>query len=280
MNYKEIVFKVLIPLLLVTGAFVFPPFELGLDISTLLTVVSLIFAVLVGFFIATATTNYLNLRNLIADDDGALIIIHNIAKMVDPSREKELAEAIDEYVTSALDYELDEYQEKTRDKYKKVIEILDSLEPADDQKKRIAALSYLHETKSNSFKTRQLIPLAAERVISNLHWFIMGLLTILIVVFLYALRSDHWFSETTAAILSLSTYLILILLNQIDSNVFDEELYTFKNTQKVFEAIGKPHYYPDHAIRSGRIKSLPPVYRVGYFDPANPDQKEIKLVGK
>lgn len=272
------IFKIILPLVLIGGSFLFPIFELDIDIATILTVVSLIFAILIGFFIATATTNYINLRNLIAEDDGILITIYNLGKIVSPSREKDLADAIDEYVMSALDFEIHEYQDKTQEKYNKIIAIIDSLEPEDDKKRSVAALTYLHETKSNSFKTRQLISIAADRVISNLHWFIMGLITLLVVTLLFALRSDHWFSQAIVAIISLSTYLILVLLHQIDSNVFDEEQFSFKNPQKIFEALGRAHYYPNHAIKSGRVKNLPATYRTGIFDRPSLGQREIKHI--
>lgn len=278
MYFQKIVSKILIPIALIAGPFLIPVFDVGIDISITLTVVSLIFAILVGFFIATATTNYLNLRNLIAEDDGALLIMYNLAKIVNPAKEKELADAIDDYVMSALDFELNEYQEKTKEKYNKVIAIIDSLEPEDDKNRRIAALSYMQETKSNSLKTRQLIPLAAERIIGNLHWFIMGLLAALIVILLLALRSEYLFSQLVVAVLSLSTYLILILLHQIDGNVFHEEQFSFKNSQRIFEALGRPHYYPSHAIETKRVKRLPDTYRVGFFDPEQPGQRKVKLI--
>lgn len=69
------IFKFLICLLLLLIAFNIPLFKLNFDVASILTVISFLFAILVGFFIAAATSNYLQLQSLIAEEDASLIII-------------------------------------------------------------------------------------------------------------------------------------------------------------------------------------------------------------
>src|SRR3989344_4349311 len=106
---KRFVFKILIPLVIFFVPLFLPLAHYSFDVSTLLTVVSLAFTVLIGFFFATATTNYLNLRNLLAQDDGALMTIHNLAKLFDSKAAERIAEAIDQYFIATFDFELTEY---------------------------------------------------------------------------------------------------------------------------------------------------------------------------
>lgn len=273
---KKLFFGFLIPLLLFIAPFLFPIYNFDFDIATLLTVISLLFAILVGFYIATATNNYLKLQSLVADEDGTIIALFNLAKIVQPKAIDLVAEAIDQYVMAALDYELDEYVEKSQTEFDLMIEEIDRLEP--EGKKAELAFQVLHSTKGILFRTRHEINLASRRIVKSLHWTVLISLAVLIIALILTFRGSGIFSEIVTAILSVTTYLVLILVYEIDGNEFLEHQLSFENSQQIFQAIGKPRYYPAFAIKSGRISKPNESHRVGHLVNYNHKTRKIELI--
>jgi len=64
MNFWRTVRIVLVPAIIIAAAFLVPRFDL-FDTSNLLSMVSFLFTIVIGFFIASATSNYLSLQSLI-----------------------------------------------------------------------------------------------------------------------------------------------------------------------------------------------------------------------
>jgi len=123
----------LIQIILLTLPFVLPQFHIHDDNSTLLTAISLLFAILVGFFIAATTSNYLRLQTLIADANAQLISICNLVKIIEPNKSEEIVQAIDDYMISSLDYELLDFTDNTKKEFSRVLEIANGIEPKDDR---------------------------------------------------------------------------------------------------------------------------------------------------
>ncbi|MEK7109371.1 MAG: hypothetical protein AAB919_02955 [Patescibacteria group bacterium] len=271
--------KVLAPACVFCLAFLLPVFRFSFDTSTLLTVASLTLTILVGFFIAAATTNYLNLQSLLAEEEGGLIILHNLAKLVDEPGAGRIAESIDRYLVASFDFELKGYVEGTRDEFARVAKEVDSIDPPAATPRQEAALSYLQETKSSLFKTRQSIMLASSHIVQTLHWLILSALSVSVVALLFGLRDGSPFLSIIVGLLSVSVYLILVLLYEVDSNFFAEEGMAFLNPQEIFSAIGALPYFPEYAIKHNRVKKLPAEYRVGvYKNFFTSREKEIKVI--
>jgi len=113
LTFFQFVFKVLVPVVIFILPFLLPLFEYGFQIEPLLYVTPVAFAVLAGFFIATATSNYLNLQTLVAEEDATLITIYNLSKLFDAEGANKVAEAIDQYLTKAFDFQFSTYTEWT-----------------------------------------------------------------------------------------------------------------------------------------------------------------------
>jgi len=271
--------KIIIPFLLVTAPFFLSVYHFTFDIPTLLTVVSLIFAILVGFFIATATTNYLRLQSLIVDEDSTLISIFHLTKIIQPSAISKMREVIDRYAISALDFELFDYVHKTQKEFGEVLSTIDELSPQDE--KGLELLGNIHDNRGEIVRARQEIAMVSKRVVTPLHWMVLIFLAVLLIFLLLALRDGHWVSSFITSILSLATYLVLVLLYEVDSNVFLEELLAYENSQQIFRAIGTMKYFPHHALKNQRIKAPEEDYRVGVFkDYPHSLEKEIKIIRK
>jgi hypothetical protein len=275
------VFRTVLPVFLFLLPFFLPPFHYDFNYGALLLVTPIAFAVLTGFFIATATANYLNLQTLVAEEDAALITIYNLAKLVDPERAEKVAEAIDQYLMKAFDFQFTDYTEWTVQEFDPIIASVDAIRPESATAVQAAVLPYLHEVKSGLFKTRQVIALTAPRIVAASHWFVLGTLAAANIVLLFGLRNGSLMLNLILGLTSVAMYLILVILYEIDGDAFQEENLAYLNSQKVFHAIGRLSYFPEMAIKQGRVKqkNLPARYRVGiYKNFPHSLEKEVQVV--
>lgn len=256
-------------------AFGIPLFKLNFDIASILIVISLLFAILVGFFIAAATSNYLALQSLIAEEDAGLIAVYNYCRVIAPEISSRIVDAIDTYVIAALSFELTEYIGKTQKEFDGVSKAVEEINFNDERGKELIGL--LYEKKNSLYQTRNSIDFVARPIITESHWFVLGSLAILADFLVLALRDGSLFSNIITGVLFIITYLTLSLLGEVDNDRFLEVAF-FKDTERVFRAIGKPEYYTESVIKSGRVPEPKESYRTGYYN--GPGDNAIKLVEK
>ena len=257
--------------------FSLPLFQFHADNSTLLTAVSLLFAILVGFFIATTTSNYLRLQTLIADANASLISIFNLVKSIDPDKKPEIGEAVDEYMIASLDFELLDYARKTKKEFNQVIKVSDETEPKDQ--KGFALLSELHTRMDDLLTNDQEIALTAKQIVTPRHWFIIVSLSILLSLSLLSFRDGTMLVSLFISIMLIAIYHILYLIHEIDTNLFLSRQLSFEDPQQVFEGIGRLPYYPKCAIDKGYVRPTTKSYRVGIYKNPSSLEKDITVVG-
>lgn len=277
-GFKKIVLYGLVPLAIIVSVFTLPLFAILIDTSSLLTVVSLVFAVLVGFFIATATTNYINFQRCLAQETANLIVIFNLGNIVKPSEKEKITEKIDQYVIATLDFSLTEYVEETYLEFKQVVESIDELQSENDTKRGVVALDHLQATKIDLIRNRESVALSALRITSGLHWLILVFLAATLVFLLFSLRTDGPLLNIVIGALSSAVYFTLLLLYEVDGNIFLEEQLAYQDVQRIFKTIGRLPYYPPLAFKSGMVKRPKESYRLGvYTDYPRSRVKEIKI---
>jgi len=278
---KKVFVKFLIPVVLFGLPFVVPVYAVGFDVSTFATIFSMIFVILVGFFIAAATANYLNLQSHLAEETAYLIALFSLGVSVQPSMKKKLGDVIDAYLIAAVDYPLLEYANKTRKELHDVIDVVDSIEVKVSDPKGMVALDHLYEAKISLIKTLHSVAFSAPRVVHRIHWVILTALASALVFLLFTLRTGEVLAGIVIGVLTISLYLVLILLHEVDNNDFLEDSLAYSDVQKVFEAIGKLKYYPETAFRryGNDQLQLDKDYRVGiYKDYPKSMEKRIKIV--
>ena len=273
------VFGILFQLLLLGGVFFVPMFKLSFDVATILTVLSLFFTILLGFFIAATTSNYLRMQTIIATEDAQLISIYNLVKMLQPAKAKKLANLIDLYLIRAFDFDMLEYVPYTQKYWDGIVDVINSVRPKNNYFSSL--LQNLHSLKDANTALRQETGLTAQKIVSKRHWFILILLSVLISVLLLSLRVDDYFSVLIIGFVLLTIYQVLRLLYNIDSNVFLAEKLGFESSQRVFLAVGKEKYYPEYVVSSKLKKILSGEnYRVGIDKNLGSSEKKIKLIKK
>lgn len=268
--------RILVCILLLATTFYIPLFNLDFDLSSLLTVISLFFAILVGFFIATATTNYLRLQSLIAEEDSGLIAIFNYCCTIAPAFKEKIIKAIDIYAIAALSFELTDYVGETQKEFDDVGRVVEEINFSDPRGEQL--IQPLYEKKNSLYQTRQEIALVARRIVTSSHWILLILLATLLDVLLLATRDGSLLSYLITGALLITTYLSLTLLHDVDSNRFLEQVLSYENSQQIFKAIGTPKYYEETVIASGRIPKPRENYRTGYYRNYNDNSiREVKI---
>lgn len=265
-----------IALLLV--AILLPVFKFSFDISNMLTVVSLLFAILIGFFIAAATSNYLRLQTLISDEDASLMSIFDLVKIIQPSAEKRFANLIDKYMIAALDYDQLDYFMATSVEFDNLVNAIGGITPLNEE--GIALLQNLHNIKSNIVSIRQEAFVLIKKAVTRRHWFILISLASIISVILLELRDGSILVSLLIGLTLIALYQTLNLLYKIDSNAFLADKLAYEVPQKVFQAIGQMKYYPETVLSVELKKTLKNEnYRVGIYDDFSKGMnKKIKTI--
>lgn len=270
--------SVMFQVVLFLSAISLPIFKFSFDISNMLTVVSLLFAILIGFFIAAATSNYLRLQTLISDEDASLISIFDLVKIIQPSARKKFASLIDKYMIAALDYDQLDYFMETSAEFDNLLNAIGKIVPLNG--KGIALLQNLHNIKSNIVSIRQEALILIKRAITGRHWFILISLASILSVILLGLRDGSVLVSLLIGLTLIALYQTLNLLHKIDSNAFLADKLAYEVPQKVFQAIGQAKYYPETALNDELKKTLKNEnYRVGIYDDFSKSmKKKIKII--
>ncbi len=276
---KNLILKFLIPAAILFIVVATPAIKIE-EVGSLISLAVLLFAILAGFFIAATTTNYINFQSALAQEGSALIQLYNLGKLVSPSSEEKIKQIIDNYIIATLDFPIGEYVDKTDIEFGKLIEVIDSIEPDDDQKRRTACLGTMHSVKGSLYNFRQQVALCSLRVINPMHWTILVLLEISIITLLISLRSGSLLVTILVCILAVASHLVLVLLSEIDSNYFLERQLGFRDTHKLFVALGLVPYYPPTAFSLDyRVKKPTGQYRYGiYKDFPQSLEKDIRII--
>lgn len=116
----------------------------------------------------------------------------------------------------------------------------------------------------------------ARRIVTPSHWTVVITLGILVGFLTLTLRDGGLLSALISGVLLVTNYLVLTLLYEIDNNRFLEQVFSYQNSQQVFQHIGRPSYYLADTIKSGRVEEPAESYRTGYYKSF--DDKDIRLV--
>lgn len=264
-HMQRILLGVILPCALVVIAFVAPLFQFTFDIATFLTVISLIFAILTGFFFAAATSNYLRLQSLISEVNSGLVSVFALSKLIDEKGSVAVADAVDAYMIADLDYELLGFDMVKSKEFNELTNAVDGLKSHDER--GVALMGLLHETKESLRAAGFETALTSKTIISSGHWAILIALSLLVVILTLALRDTSFVSRAFVASICMTIYLVLQLLHSIDSNLFLAKNLAFQDAQKVFLGVGRLPYFPEYALRLGYARPRHPVYRVGIRRP-------------
>jgi len=250
------------------------------NVESLLTAATFIFAVLYGFEISMAIGNFNNIKTQLAIENADLVSIHRFAKIRGGEIFEKIDCAVEAYLMKAIDYPLTEHLQ-TEKEFSAIFEPLCGAAQTSEEHKN-QALQYIFEAAYYLPQTRNLVATFAPRFVTTSVWVMLIVLASILVLLILLNRGSDLLSVITTAIFCTTIAGSLVLLNDIDSNAIQERELEYEEFNKSLKAIGKTHYYPEFAIRSGIIKPPRGVsYRKGIFPefPALTNRERIVVVG-
>jgi len=240
-----------------------------LDVGSLLGATSIFYSILLGFYISAAMANLSRLKTLAATETGALVAIYRIIKLSLPERLNQTIESIDKYLIKRFDYEINNYALPTTNEFFAIFDVLKGAKAKSDGEG--AAINYVAEAMYYVAQARREMTIVGARLLTASSWFVLIILSLVIVVSLFFMRDGSFESFLFTALLAASAIMALFILQDVDGNLLGEEEFSIGTYQVIFDTIGRPHYYPESYIKSCRYKPTVKEYRTG-------TSKNVRLV--
>lgn len=250
-------------------AWFLPVSKSPLDVGSLLGATSIFYSILLGFYISAAMSNLSRLKTLAATETGALVAIYRIVKLSLPERLNQTVENIDRYLIKRFDYEINNYALPTTNEFFAIFDVLKGAKAKSDGEG--AAINYIAEAMYYVAQARREMTIVGAKLLTASSWFVLVILSLVIVVSLFFMRDGSFVSFVFTALLAASAIIALFILQDVDGNLLGEEEFSIGTYQVIFDTIGRPHYYPTSYIKQGRYRPTVKVYRTG-------TSKDVRLV--
>jgi hypothetical protein len=273
-NTQPIFFLSLIVFVLLL--FVIPTSLVSSDLGNIvLTITSFLFGIISGFYIVVTTTDYNNLKSILASETANWIFLYKNILAYDKHLAKEFSLLVDAYIRRNFDYELIDYSRGTSVEFEAISDKIKKIPVKDDLS------SSINQIFGSILFSRQQLLVLGSKSLSVFQWLVLVVLAGLLVFSLYGLRSGElFFNVVTVAVSSLSV-LLLLLIRDLDRYTWNEKTFSFDVFQSVFKAIGQLPYYPAESLKEGRIIPRDNEYRIGKFiDFPNSLARKIKVIKK
>lgn len=264
----------LVTIVLLILSYILPIVNVG-NTDSFLTATTFLFGVLYGFEISVVIANFSALKTQLAVENAGILSIFHLADILGGPTGEEIKDRIEKYLLTIIDYPLEKHLETNKEYF----DIFEPLKTAPDPESAAKgqALQYLNEGIYYIPQARNQIADVAPRFVNRAEWIMLSVLALFLVIALFVGRTDDSFSRITIAIFSATVIGSLMLLDEIDSNKIMESYLEYDMFNETLVSIGKTNYYPEFALKKGRIK-IPSnkKYRVGTF-PSFPSLKERKI---
>ena len=238
---------------------VFIPSELG---NVILTISTFLFGILAGFYIIVTTTDYNNLKNVLASETAGWINLYQNVLIYDKQLAEKLSLLIDNYIRRAFDFEIIDYARETGPEFAAIQKMLQEL-PLKSNLDEV--YGKIREAIGDITTARQQLLVLSTKTLSILQWLALFMLGGILIFSLYGLRSGHLFFDVVTVAISSSIILILLLIRELDLYIWNEKTFGYDIFENVFKSVGHLPYYPIESLREGRFHPVEKGYRVGIF---------------
>lgn len=241
--------------------------KIGEGVSSILGVVGLLFAILVGFFITDLWSRFQRIREGVAVEVSGLQTYYLFAQVLGSfPQHKQWAKKqqglIDRYVREFFAVEWQDYG-KIDPHFNAIIESLNEIKELKSNKEV--------ETYTNFLPLLNEITTARERLfmygkdkLSKLEWMVVLFLSAILMFSIFSIRTPDIASLLLAGTLISTVSILLLIIRDLNDLSFGEDMVSFEPYETIFDVIGKPRFYLKRDIESGRVK--PPKgekYRIG-----------------
>lgn len=240
-------------------AFFVPGGETSETVNTILGVVGLMFAIIVGFFINDLWSRYQTIRGNVAVEVSGLQTHFLFVKIYshltkDKKWMEEQRELIDEYVQKFFDVEWHSYGE-IDPHFNAIIESLKNASEAKTNNQTETYTNMLPLLNEVTTAREKLFMYGKDRL-SRLEWSVVYFLGVILLFSILRINTGELSSIFLVGTLASSIAILISILHDLNSMSYGEETVSFEPYETIFDVIEKPRFYRKRDIKSGRV-SLP-----------------------
>ncbi|MFN6992518.1 MAG: hypothetical protein ACK4MM_07355, partial [Fervidobacterium sp.] len=145
-------------------------FKFHADLWNVFSASSVFLSIILGFFLASATSNLSRLKTLIAQECGILITLHNFISEFDPKIKERIGNLIDNYIIKRFDWELENYVENTEDDIENIYREIELKEITGGNEKQKQILYFCRQSRLSLSQIRQEISVVSKSILNKFYW--------------------------------------------------------------------------------------------------------------
>jgi len=237
------------------------------EINTILGIVGLLFAILIGFFITDPWSRFQRIRENVAVEVSGLQTYYLFVKILNKySRYKKWAkqqrELIDKYVREFFYVEWGNYG-KIDPYFNAIIESLKDVEELETNNETETYTNLLPPLNDVTTSREKLFMFGKDRL-NKLEWAVVLFLSLILIFSIFMIRTPTFSSLFLSGTLISTVTILLLILRDLDDLSFGEDMVSFEPYETIFDVIGKPRFYLKRDIKDGRVVPLKGTkYRTG-----------------
>lgn len=241
--------------------------EVSEGINAILSIVGLLFAILVGFFITDLWSRFQRIRENVAVEVSGLQTYYLFVEVLGKfPRHKKWAQKqqglIDKYVREFFYVEWNNY-EKIDPHFNEIIKSLKEIKELKTNKEVETYTNFLPLLNGITTAREKLFMYGKDRL-SKMEWIVILFLAVIIIFSIFIIRTPDLSSLFLSSTLISTVIILLLILRDLDDLSFGEDMVSFEPYETIFDVIGKSRFYLKRDIESGRV--VPPKdkkYRIG-----------------
>ncbi len=236
-------------------------------INTILGIVGLLFAILIGFFINDLYSRFQRIRENVAIEVSGLQTYYLFVKILGSFPQHKIwcekqKELIDKYVTEFFKVEWTDYG-KIDPYFNDIILSSREIKELETNKETETYTNFLPLLNEITTSREKLFIYGKDKL-SKAEWTVIGSLAAILIFSIFYINTASLPSIFLTGALATSIVTLLLILRDLNDLSFGEETVSFEPYETIFDVIEKPRFYLKRDIQSGRIK--PPKdkkYRTG-----------------
>ena len=242
------------------SAFIIPiKGEASEEINTILGIVGLLFAILIGFFITDLWSRFQRIRENVAVEVSGLQTYYLFVRILSkyPQHKKwakQQQELIDKYVKEFFYVEWSNYG-KIDPYFNAIIESLKDVEELETIKEDETYANLLPLLNEITTSREKLFMFGKDRL-NKLEWAVVLFLSSILIFSIFMIRTPALSSLFLSGTLISTVAILLLILRDLDDLSFGEDMVSFEPYETIFDVIGKPRFYLKRDIKNGRV--VPP----------------------
>jgi len=241
--------------------------QVGEGITSILEVVGLLFAILLGFYIVDLWSRFEKIRESVAVEVSGLQTYYLFVQILGKfPRHKEWAkkqqEFIDRYVKEFFYVEWSDYG-KIDPYFNEIIRSLKGIKELKTNKEVETYTNFLPLLNGVTTAREKLFMYGRDKL-SKMEWIVILFLAGILVFSIFSIRTPDLSSLFLSGTLISTVIILLLILRDLNDLSFGEEMVSFEPYETVFDVIGKPRFYLDRDIKRGRVVPQKGIkYRIG-----------------